>query len=51
VNLPVINGFAAGQVVPVKINPVVTETGNLELWIKHSGSDERWKVEFQVRME
>jgi len=51
VNLPVVNGFSAGQVVPVKINPVVTELGNLELWIKHSGSDERWKVEFQVRME
>lgn len=51
VNLPVVNGFAAGQVVPVKLNPVVTELGNLELWIKHTASNERWKVEFQVRME
>jgi molecular chaperone DnaK (HSP70) len=51
VNLPVVNGFSAGQVVPVKINPVVTELGNLELWIKHTASNDRWKVEFQVRME
>jgi len=25
--------------------------GNLELWMKHTNSDRRWKVEYQVRME
>jgi hypothetical protein len=35
----------------VVINPLVTELGNLELWMKHAGSDRRWKLEFQVRME
>ena len=49
--LPAIEGFPEGQPVPVQINPVVTELGNLELWMKHTGSDRRWKVEFQVRME
>ncbi|MES2924437.1 MAG: Hsp70 family protein [Verrucomicrobiota bacterium] len=51
VNLPVLEGFAEGQVIPVKIDSVVTEMGNLELWMKHTASDQRWKVEFQVRTE
>jgi hypothetical protein len=29
----------------------VTELGNLELWMKHTRSDHRWKLEFQLRME
>lgn len=51
VTLPAIEGFPEGQAVPVRIHPVVTELGNLELWMQHSGSDRRWKVEFQVRTE
>ena len=51
VTLPAIEGFPEGQAIPVVINPVVTELGNLELWMKHTGSDRRWKVDFQVRME
>jgi Hsp70 protein len=51
INLPPVENFPAGQAVPVQINPVVTELGNLELWMKHTNSDRRWKVEFQVRTE
>ena len=51
VNMPPLPDFPAGQVVPVQINSVVTETGTLELWMKHTNSDRRWKVEFQVRTE
>lgn len=51
VNLPVLEGFSEGQVIPVKIDAVVTEMGNLELWMNHTASDQRWKVEFQVRTE
>jgi molecular chaperone DnaK (HSP70) len=51
VTLPAVEGFPEAQPIPVQINPVVTELGNLELWMKHTGSDRRWKVEFQVRME
>lgn len=51
VNLPVLEGFSEGQVIPVKIAAVVTEMGNLELWMNHTASDQRWKVEFQVRTE
>jgi molecular chaperone DnaK (HSP70) len=51
VTLPPIKEFPEGQAVPVVINPIVTELGNLELWMKHTGSDCRWKVEFKVRTE
>jgi hypothetical protein len=51
VTLPAVAGFPEGQAIPVVINPIVTELGNLELWMKHTGSDRRWKVEFKVRME
>jgi molecular chaperone DnaK (HSP70) len=51
VTLPTVEGFPEGQAIPVIINPVVTELGNLELWMKHTASDRRWKVEYQVRME
>jgi len=51
VDLPPIDGFPAGQAVPVQINAIVTELGTLELWMKHTGSDRRWKVEFRVRTE
>jgi Hsp70 protein len=51
INLPPVENFPVGQAVPVQINPVVTELGNLELWMKHTNSDHRWKVEFQVRTE
>ena len=40
-----------GQPVPVQINSVITEVGTLELWMKHTKSDRRWKVEFLVRTE
>lgn len=51
VDLPAIDEFPAGQAVPVRINPVITELGTLELWMKHTKSDHRWKVEFTVRTE
>jgi hypothetical protein len=51
VEIPALKDVPAGQVVPVRINAVVTELGILELWMKHANSDRRWKVEFQVRTE
>ena len=51
VTLPAVEGLPEGQTIPVVINPVVTELGNLELWMKHTRSDRRWKLEFQLRME
>ncbi len=51
VELPALPDAPAGQVVPVRIEAVVTELGTLELWMKHTNSDRRWKIEFQVRTE
>jgi Hsp70 protein len=51
VELPALSNVPAGQVVPVQIEAVVTELGTLELWMKHTNSDQKWKIEFQVRTE
>jgi hypothetical protein len=51
VDLAAVDDIPPGQAVPVQINAVVTELGNLELWMKHRNSDRRWKVEFVVRTE
>ncbi len=51
VHLPPIEGFPAGQAVPVQLNAVITELGKLELWMQHETSNQRWKVEFTVRTE
>jgi hypothetical protein len=51
IEIPALDDMPAGQVVPVRINAVVTELGTLELWMKHANSDRRWKIEFQVRTE
>ncbi|PTY05337.1 Hsp70 family protein [Verrucomicrobia bacterium LW23] len=51
VTLPPLPGRAAGDVVPVQLEARVTELGNLELYMKHTTSDMRWKLEFKVRLE
>ena len=51
ITLPAMDEFPAGQPIPVHLNSVVTELGNLELWMKHSASDRKWKIDFQVRMD
>ena len=51
VNLPAAEDIPAGHAVPVQIDAKVTELGTLELWMKHTRSERRWKVEFQVRTE
>jgi molecular chaperone DnaK (HSP70) len=51
IEIPALDDVPLGEVVPVRINAVVTELGILEIWMKHANSDRRWKVEFQVRME
>lgn len=47
-NLPPVAGEAQ-QVVPVTLEPVVTEVGTLELWMSHTQSDRKWKLEFNLR--
>ncbi|HLX02409.1 MAG TPA: Hsp70 family protein [Trinickia sp.] len=42
-------GRTPGEIVPVKLHARVTEAGTLELEAVPRGSNERWKVEFDVR--
>jgi hypothetical protein len=51
IELLALDDAPAGQGIPVRINAVLTELGVLELWMKHTNSDRRWKVEFQIRTE
>jgi hypothetical protein len=48
ITLPPAEG-ATQQVVPVTLNPVVTEVGTLELWMRHTQSMQQWKLEFNLR--
>ena len=51
VELPALADVPLGQPVPVQIESVITELGTLELWMKHTNSERKWKIEFQVRTE
>jgi hypothetical protein len=51
VELPTLADVPPAQAVPVQIESVVTELGTLELWMKHTNSDRKWRIEFQVRTE
>jgi molecular chaperone DnaK (HSP70) len=42
-------GRTPGEVVPVRLHARVTEAGTLELEAMPRGTEERWKVEFDVR--
>ena len=42
-------GRQPGEVVQVKLRAIATETGTLELTAVSTGSDEHWRVEFDVR--
>ncbi len=39
------------EILPVKLQSTLTELGMLELWMKHTQSPLRWKVEFNIRQE
>ncbi|MGB0126716.1 MAG: Hsp70 family protein [Rhodocyclaceae bacterium] len=41
----------AGQIVPVTLHPLITDVGTLELWMQHTQSDKRWKLEFNLRAQ
>ncbi len=49
VTLPAMEGYAEGDRIPVRVHAVVTEVGNLELWMEHAPTGERWKFELELR--
>jgi hypothetical protein len=40
---------AGSQTIPVKLHSKITELGTLELWMQQRDSQQRWKIEFNVR--
>ncbi|MGZ0657236.1 Hsp70 family protein [Coraliomargarita sp. W4R72] len=46
-----LEGHSTGEAVPVKLHARVTEMGTLDLWMQHTRSDHRWKLEFTVRTD
>jgi len=51
VTLPAVPGATPGDIVPVRLQALVTELGNLELWMQHTASSQRWKLDFKVRTQ
>ena len=51
IEIPPPAGHEAGEEVPVRVEANVTELGNLELYFVHTPTAERWKLEFNVRMQ
>lgn len=46
-----VDGMNVGETIPVKLHSRVTELGALELWMQHTRSEAKWKLEFSVRTE
>ena len=51
VELPPLEGHEVGEMIPVHLQAIVSELGNLELWMQHTASDQRWQLSFKVRTE
>lgn len=51
IELPPLQDQDTGEMIPVKLKAVVTELGNLELWMHHTASDQKWQLDFKVRTE
>lgn len=51
VHLPASAETAAGGMVPVWLQSIVTEVGTLEIWCVSREGGERWKLEFNLRQE
>lgn len=51
IEIPPPAGHEPGEEVPVRVEAHVTELGNLELYFVHTPTAERWKLEFNVRMQ
>lgn len=51
ITLPPPPGHEPGEEIPVRMETSVSELGNLELYLAHAASGQRWKLEFNVRMK
>jgi hypothetical protein len=46
-----VEGYGEKTTVPVKLHSSLNELGTLQLWMQHTKSEKRWKLNFSVRIE
>lgn len=49
VTLSPVDNHPNGVPIPVRMCAIVNEVGILELWLRHTKSEEKWKLEFNIR--
>lgn len=49
--MPEVEGIQSGAAIPVKLHARLNETGTLELWMQHTRSERRFKIDFNVRLD
>ncbi|MEM9025786.1 MAG: Hsp70 family protein, partial [Verrucomicrobiota bacterium] len=49
--MPEVEGIPSGEAIPVKLHARLNETGTLELWMQHTRSERRFKIDFKVRLD
>lgn len=49
--LPTLQDLPPRTTIPVKLHARLNELGTLELWMQHTRSEQRWKLDFSVRTE
>lgn len=49
--MPEVEGIQSGTAIPVKLHARLSETGTLELWMQHTRSERRFKIDFNVRLD
>jgi molecular chaperone DnaK (HSP70) len=49
--MPEVEGIASGAAIPVKLHARLNETGTMELWMQHTRSENRFKIDFNVRLD
>lgn len=49
--LPAVEGGKEGELVPVNLTAEISDTGLLHLYMQHTLSQQRWKLEFSVRSQ
>lgn len=49
--MPELDGISSGAAIPVKLHARLGETGTLELWLQHTRSEQRFRIDFNVRLD
>ena len=48
--LPAANDVPPGSLIPIRLRSELTETGTMQVWCFGEGSDDKWKLDFELRI-